>query len=30
MAGLAGQGNFDYKSPSGRRVSIDHRVMNIT
>jgi uncharacterized protein (DUF362 family) len=30
MAGQVGLGLFDYKSPSGRRSSIDHRVMNIT
>ncbi len=30
MAGQVGLGLFDYKSPSGRRSSIDHRVMKIT
>ncbi len=29
MAGQAGLGNFDYKSPNGRRFSIDHRVTTI-
>jgi hypothetical protein len=27
MAGQAGLGNFDYKSPRGRAFSIDHRVL---
>ena len=30
MAGQVGLGNFDYKSPTGRRFSIDHRVLNVT
>jgi len=30
MAGQAGLGIFDYKSPSGRRFSIDHRVEKIS
>jgi len=30
MAGQAGLGIFDYKSPSGRRFSIDHRVENVS
>jgi uncharacterized protein (DUF362 family) len=30
MAGQAGLGLFDYKSPSGRRFSIDHRVENLS
>ncbi len=30
MAGQAGLGNFDYKSPNGRRFSIDHRVVTIS
>ena len=30
MAGQAGLGNFDFKSPFGPRHSIDHRVMNIS
>jgi uncharacterized protein (DUF362 family) len=29
LAGQAGLGNFDYKSPLGRRFSIEHRVMTI-
>jgi uncharacterized protein (DUF362 family) len=29
LAGQAGLGNFDYKSPNGRRFSIDHRVITI-
>jgi uncharacterized protein (DUF362 family) len=29
LAGQAGLGNFDYKSPNGRRFSIDHRVINM-
>jgi uncharacterized protein (DUF362 family) len=29
LAGQAGLGNFDHKSPNGRRFSIDHRVINI-
>ena len=29
MAGQAGLGNFDYKSPRGRAFSIDHRVVAI-
>jgi hypothetical protein len=29
LAGQAGLGNFDYKSPNGRRFSIDHRIINI-
>jgi hypothetical protein len=29
MAGQAGLGNFDYKAPTGRRFSIDHRVMTM-
>jgi Domain of unknown function (DUF362) len=30
MAGQAGLGIFDYKSPSGRRFSIDHRIETIS
>jgi uncharacterized protein (DUF362 family) len=30
VAGQVGLGNFDYKAPTGRRYSIDHRVLNIT
>jgi hypothetical protein len=30
IAGQAGLGNFDHKSPYGWRFSIDHRVINIT
>ena len=30
MAGQAGLGLFDYKSPSGRRFSIEHRVENLS
>ena len=30
MAGQIGLGIFDYKSPSGRRFSIDHRVLNVS
>jgi uncharacterized protein (DUF362 family) len=30
MAGQAGLGIFDYKSPSGRRLSIDHRIEKIS
>jgi len=30
MAGQAGLGNFDYKSPLGRRFAIEHRVVPIS
>jgi uncharacterized protein (DUF362 family) len=30
VAGQVGLGNFDYKSPLGRRFSIDHRVMSLS
>ncbi len=30
VAGQAGLGSFDYKSPKGRRFSIDHRVVTIS
>jgi hypothetical protein len=30
LAGQAGLGNFDYKSPNGRRFSIDHRVVTVS
>jgi hypothetical protein len=30
VAGQVGLGNFDYKSPRGRRFSIDHQVMGIS
>jgi uncharacterized protein (DUF362 family) len=30
VAGQIGLGIFDYKSPSGRRFSIDHRVLNVS
>jgi uncharacterized protein (DUF362 family) len=30
LAGQAGLGNFDHKSPNGRRFSIDHRVFNLS
>jgi hypothetical protein len=30
VAGQVGLGNFDYKAPTGRRYSIDHRVINVT
>jgi hypothetical protein len=30
MAGQAGLGLFDYKSPSGRRFSIDHRIETVS
>src|SRR5262245_40715924 len=30
MAGQAGLGNFDYKSPRGRLFSIDHRVVTVS
>jgi uncharacterized protein (DUF362 family) len=30
VAGQIGLGNFDYKAPTGRRYSIDHRVLNVT
>lgn len=30
IAGNLGLGNFDFKSPRGRRASIDHRVINLT
>jgi uncharacterized protein (DUF362 family) len=30
MAGQAGLGNFDYKSPRGRAFSIDHRVVTVS
>jgi uncharacterized protein (DUF362 family) len=29
VAGQVGLGNFDYKAPTGRRFSIDHRVLNV-
>jgi hypothetical protein len=30
VAGQIGLGIFDYKAPTGRRYSIDHRVLNVT
>jgi uncharacterized protein (DUF362 family) len=30
LAGQAGLGNFDYKSPNGRRFAIDHRVVTVS
>ena len=30
LAGQAGLGNFDYKSPRGRQFSINHKVVNLT
>jgi hypothetical protein len=30
VAGQTGLGSFDYKSPKGRRFSIDHRVVTIS
>ena len=30
LVGQVGLGNFDYKAPTGRRFSIDNRVVNMT
>jgi hypothetical protein len=30
VAGQVGLGNFDFKAPTGRRFSIEHRVINVT